>query len=225
MLLQTPDFVVLAKPPGMETVSEDGGPELLATARTLLNDPGLLPVHRLDRDTSGAQVLARNQAAEAELAKLFRQRKVEKTYLALCLGVPRNRNGAINRNLSEWGGGRRPVRVVKQGGLEASTHYEVLGASNPLPDGWKVGLLAFSPHQGRTHQIRVHAASLGYPILGDDQYGDRAANQRVKQLFGLKRQALHAWRVAFEWRGKRVEAVCPAPEDMAGMMEGLGLKV
>lgn len=215
VIVETPDFLVAAKPPGMETVSMDGGAELTGLLRRLRNEPGLVPAHRLDRDTSGAQLLARNAGAEADLTRLFKQRRVEKTYLALCLGVPRNANGRINRNLSEWGGGRRPVRVVKRGGLEASTSYRLLAASDELDaSGVRVSLLSFSPHQGRTHQIRVHAAALGYPVVADDQYGDRTANRALRDILGMRRQALHSWQLAFEWRGREVRAVCPLFPDM-----------
>lgn len=214
MVLETADFVVFAKPPGMETISREGGPELTSRVRELLSEPALVPAHRLDRDTSGAQLFARNRAAETELVRLFRERLVDKTYLALCLGVPRNRSGTINRNLSEWDGGRRPVRVLRRGGLEATTAYRVLTASEERAPGFKVSLIAFFPHQGRTHQIRVHASALGYPILGDDQYGDRAANRLAKNRMGLRRQALHSWRLAFPWRGENMAAECPLPRDM-----------
>jgi 23S rRNA-/tRNA-specific pseudouridylate synthase len=219
ILLQDADFLVAAKPPGMETISQDGGRELTRTLRDALAEPGLVPVHRLDRDTSGAQLFARNPVAEKELTDLFRRREVAKIYLALCLGVPRNRSGRINRALSEWSGGRRPVRVLKKGGLEASTSYQVLAVSKPSLPGLKISLTAFSPHQGRTHQIRVHAAALGYPVLGDDQYGDRAANRTARELFGLARQALHSWRLEFIWRGRAVSAVCPLPGDVAQALE------
>lgn len=199
----------------METVSRDGGPEFVSAARIAMGEPGLIPVHRLDRDTSGALILARNRAAEAKLVQLFRRRLVEKTYLAICLGIPRNRTGNINRNLSEWEGGRRPVRVLKKGGLEASTGYEVLKASLPSLGDFNLSLIAFRPHQGRTHQIRVHAAAIGYPILGDDQYGDRPANKRAKALLDLRRQALHSWKLRFPWNDRQVEAVCPLSEDLA----------
>lgn len=220
-----PDFVVFSKPSGLETISLDGGPELAAWARQSMGEPGLSPVHRLDRDTAGAQLFARNPEAEARLIKLFRERLVEKVYLALCLGAPRNRTGAINRNLSEWSGGRRPVRVVKKGGLVATTGYRVVADSGELEAGFKASLIAFFPHQGRTHQIRVHAASLGYPILGDDQYGDRPANRLARDLLGLKRQALHSWRLAFPWRGAQVEVVAPVAEDMRVAMEKMGVEL
>lgn len=198
----------------METISRDGGRELALLLRERFSEPGLMPVHRLDRDTSGAQLFARNPAAEKALAALFRKREVEKTYLALCLGEPRNRTGRINRPLSEWEGGRRPVRVVKSGGLEAATEYKVLDAATK--NGMKISLVAFSPHQGRTHQIRVHAASLGYPVLGDDQYGDRAANRTAKEKFDLPRQALHSWKLEFPWKNGRISIACPLRSDMAG---------
>lgn len=269
----------------METVSLEGGAELTALARELTGESGLAPVHRLDRDTSGAQLFARHPAAEKRLLQLFRQRLMEKTYLALCLGAPRNASGVINRNLSEWEGGRRPVRVLKKGGLEASTGYRVLGSAVfpsgagetffkpggafakpnspfPIPKGafpkqngpfptpnspfpkqngafpkpngtppesgassveWKAGLLAFFPRQGRTHQIRVHAAALGHPVLGDDQYGDRAANREAKHILTLRRQALHAWRLAFVWGEREVEVFCPLLDDMEEALRRLGM--
>ncbi len=214
ILYENSDFFLFAKPAGIETAAEGGGADFLALAREATGEPGLLAAHRLDRDTSGALLLARTPGAEKALADLFRRRLVEKTYLALCLGAPRNATGTVNRRLSEWSGGRRPVRVLKQGGLEASTAYAVLAVSGRLEEDFRVSLVAFHPHQGRTHQIRVHAAALGYPILGDDQYGDRKANAGAKRLLGLRRQALHASRLAFPWHGGAVDALCPLAEDM-----------
>ncbi len=202
----------------METVSQDGGRELVASARDALGEPGLEAAHRLDRDTSGAQLVSRNPEARDGLTALFRRRDVDKTYLALCLGAPRNRTGTVNRNLSEWSGGRRPVRVLRQGGLEAATAYRVL-ARGTGPDGLPVGLVSFSPHQGRTHQIRVHAAALGTPILGDDQYGDRPANRSAKQTLNAKRQMLHSWRLEFPWKGSRIKVeAAPFPDLEAAMV-------
>ncbi|MDR2391626.1 MAG: RluA family pseudouridine synthase [Planctomycetota bacterium] len=219
------DYIIVRKPPGVETTSENGSLELLSPLRRLLGDPGLRPVHRLDRDTSGAQLFARNPEAEKTFLRLFRERLVEKRYLAFCLGAPRNRRGTINRNLSEWSGGQRPVRTLRRGGLTASTGYECLALSGWLPGGWRAGFLSFAPRQGRTHQIRVHASALGYPVLGDDRYGERAFNKLAKEHLGLTRQALHAWRLAFEWKGKKMEAICPLPEDMRQAGEKAGLSM
>ncbi len=218
-IVVNPDFVVCKKPAGLETVSQEGGRDFLSLAKAQLQRPELLPVHRLDRDTSGSLVFALNPEAERELTALFRRREVEKTYLALCLGAPWNRYGVVRRNLSEWSGGRRPIREIKGGGgLAAATAYRVLGQSREFLEGetaFRAGLLAFNPREGRTHQIRVHAASLSCPILGDDNYGDRAANRAAKRLLGLRRSALHAWRLAFPWRGGRIEAYCPLPDELA----------
>ncbi|MDR1612533.1 MAG: RluA family pseudouridine synthase [Planctomycetota bacterium] len=216
-----PDFAAVAKPPGIETVSAAGAPDAVSLARNRLGWESALPVHRLDRDTSGALLVARTPEAEKELTRLFRERLVVKRYLAISLGAPFNRSGVINRNLSDWDGGRRPVRVVKgNGGLEASTDYRVVAVG---PDsgffGREAGLIVFSPHQGRTHQIRVHAAALGHPLLGDDRYGDRVANKAARDRLGIRRQALHSWRLAFPWKGGRKEVVCDPPPDLARAME------
>ena len=219
ILRETDDWAALYKPPGMETVSQEGKGDLLGQAKGMLTCPGLKPAHRLDRDTSGAQLFAKTDVAEKDLTRLFRHRQVGKKYFALCLGAPRNRTGVINRNLSEWDGGRRPVRVVKKGGLEASTSYEMLAVSKTLAGDWKISALAFAPHQGRTHQIRVHAAAIGYPILGDDQYGDRLANKKAREHFGLKRQALHSWSLDFVWTGERIRIACPLPSDIGAILE------
>ena len=218
ILLDHPDFVACYKPPGRETISETGDPDLLSAVRELIGEPGLRPVHRLDRDTSGLQLFARHTVAEEGLTGLFRQRRIDKVYLAVCLGVPGNRTGCINRRLSSWQGGRRPIRVIKGGGgLEASTDYKVVAASDQWHDGKKLSLVEYGPRQGRTHQIRVHAAAFGYPILGDDQYGDRLANRQAANDFSLQRQALHSRHLEFLWNGEKVAISCPLPEDLANL--------
>ena len=221
VLYENADLLVLAKPAGIETVSQDGDADFLTLARETTGESRLAVAHRLDRDTSGAQLFARNPAAEKTLVALFRRREVEKTYFALCLGKPRNATGSINRRLSEWSGGRKPVKVLKQGGLEASTGYRVVAVSDWLGEDFRVSLIAFHPHQGRTHQIRVHAAAFGYPILGDDQYGDRQANKAAKQLWNLRRQALHSARLRFAWNGDVIDALCPIADDMHVVLRAL----
>lgn len=216
LLRDDDDFAAFYKPPGRETISESGDADAVKGAAALLSGAILFPVHRLDRDTSGVLLMARNPIAKKTLENLFRTRQIEKEYRAVCLGVPANRTGAINRKLSRWSGGRRPVKVVKGGGgLEAMTEYRLLAENRTCLAGADLSLVAFQPHQGRTHQIRVHAAALGYPVLGDDQYGDRQANKWARDAFGLSRQALHAWRLRFPWNGREVEISCPFPDDLA----------
>lgn len=216
------DWAALYKPPGRETVSQSGALDMLEPARRLLGRGDMVPVHRLDRDTSGVQLFAAKGEAERGIEELFRKRIIHKLYLAICLGCPRNRSGTINRRLSDWEGGRRPVRVVRQGGLEATTSYRLLARSGTEVEGQAISLVAFEPHQGRTHQIRVHAASFGYPILGDDQYGDRAANRLAKERFGLERQALHCLRLVFPWAGETAAPECAPPPDMEAFERAFG---
>ena len=225
VLLETRDWIALDKPAGLETIDPDGRASLTTRAREFLGFPTLEPVHRLDRGTTGATLFAKTPSARERLEGWFRGRRVVKTYLGLCLGVPRGRDGTIRRALSDWRGGRRPVWVVKGGGgLRAETRAVRLWPeaypSGPVDarDGvLSASLMVFEPREGRTHQIRVHAEAFGHPLLGDDQYGDRAANRIVRDRFGLRRQALHAWRLDTPEGG--VES--PPPEDFLRVCEGL----
>jgi len=223
-------WIAVDKPAGLETIREGGGgPERCLTLCLRAQEGApYAPAHRLDRDTSGVQVFAL-PAALAALESAFRHRRVAKRYLALCLGVPRNPEGTIRRPLSAWSGGRRPVRAVKGGGgMEAETSYRVLstgGVPAPGGEGIRVSLVLFEPHQGRTHQIRVHAEAIGYPVIGDDQYGDRPANA-VFRAYGLCRQALHAWRLTIEdpASGREVGIEAPIPADMRAAAEGAKIR-
>ena len=161
--------------------------------------PGI--VHRLDRDTSGLMVVAKRDATHRALAQQFAQRKVRRVYLALVKGVVQQQEGTIDAPI-----GRHPLQrqrmVVRYGASrEAITRYRVL---KRFPKGT---LLELTPQTGRTHQLRVHLAHLGFPILGDARYGVRA---------GLSRQALHAHRLGFEHPGTRrwAEFVSPLPLDL-----------
>lgn len=221
ILYDADGILAVAKPAGIETVDPGGGRSLTRVLRERLGDAAIEAAHRLDRDTTGAQLFARTPAALKALTELFRQRRVTKHYLALCAGVPANPEGVISRNLSEWKGGRRPVQVVKGGGgLPASTEYRVLAADRGFP----ASLLLFHPREGRTHQIRAHASAFGRPVLGDDQYGDREANRRAKVAWGLRRQALHAWRIVLPGLGPGgagLAVVAPVPPDMARALDAL----
>ena len=187
------NILVINKPAGIESVpSSNKGSSLLEKLKQQSTNSTILPVHRLDRDTSGVIVFAKNPTTLTQLEELFKERQTTKLYLAICNGIPRNPEGIIRRNLSKWSGGHRPVKIVKGGGgLTAETKYKVLCVNKTE----QASLIVFSPQQGRTHQIRVHAEAFGRPIIGDNQYGNRDINRKIKELTGLKRQALHAWRL------------------------------
>ena len=153
-------------------------PDLAGISGTLR--PGI--VHRLDKDTSGLLVVAKNDRAHRSLAQQLKDRDVHKTYLALVQGVPRPAEGVIEAPIGRNPRNRKKMAVVA-GGREAETGYR----TRQLWDDY--ALLAVEPVTGRTHQIRVHLAAIGHPIVGDATYGRRSA------LIG--RQFLHAHRLAF----------------------------
>lgn len=155
--------------------------------------PGV--VHRLDALTSGAMVLAKTQEAYASLVDQFRQRLVKKEYLALVEGEVETEEGEISGRIGRHP--RRPWRMqISHGGKEAHTEFQVLSR------GQGKSLLLVRPRTGRTHQIRLHLAAIGHPVVGDPIYG----NAR-EQLF------LHSWRLGFQHPGKGrwLELVAPPP--------------
>jgi 23S rRNA pseudouridine1911/1915/1917 synthase len=168
--------------------------------------PGI--VHRLDKDTSGLMLVARDNDAHRALSALIKDRHVERTYLALVEGRPRSRSGTIDAPLGR--DYRAPERRAVGGRAprEAVTHFEVVerlaGAS----------LLRVRLETGRTHQIRVHLAAIGHPVLGDARYGG-------PRRYGLARQFLHSARLGFEhpFTGKRLELESELPEDLAAALE------
>ncbi|MFN7922965.1 MAG: RluA family pseudouridine synthase [Bryobacteraceae bacterium] len=171
--------------------------------------PGI--VHRLDRDTSGVILIARTDAAHRALAEQFASREVEKEYLALVQGRVRLDHGRVDAPI-ERDSVRRTRMTCRTGrGRSALTEYWVLGRS-PEDAARKWSYLRVRIHTGRTHQIRVHLASLGHPVAGDTLYGATRDPE-------LPRFFLHAHRIAFTSPvGGRVEVVSPLPEDLARVL-------
>ncbi|HTX60086.1 MAG TPA: RluA family pseudouridine synthase [Verrucomicrobiae bacterium] len=185
------DLIVVDKPAGMVTHPAHGTTggtlvnALLARIESLPGDavrPGL--VHRLDRDTSGLLVVAKNDTTLSKLGIAMKARRIKREYLGLVHGVPEHARGTIEGPI-----GRDPHHRLKyaivQGGKPAVTHYETVAV---FP---KHAELVFRLETGRTHQIRVHLAAMGHPILNDPVYG------REEPRYGLPGQALHAWRLSF----------------------------
>ena len=179
-------------------------PELAEVGERLR--PGI--VHRLDRDTSGLLVVARNERARADLVRQLKQREVSKTYLALVRGVPTPPQGTIEAPIGRHPRNRKKMAVVA-GGREAETRYRL----REEIDG--MSLLEVEPVSGRSHQIRVHLAAIGHPVVGDGVYGKRS------EIVG--RQFLHAWRLAFDLpsSGRRVEFESPLPADLRAALARL----
>lgn len=166
--------------------------------------PGI--VHRLDKDTSGVMVIARNRESFAELKRLFHDRGVEKTYIALAKGIFDKNSGVIDKPIARATSYRKQViarKNTKTVVREAETHYQILGENG------EISLVELKPKTGRMHQIRVHLASIGHPILGDGLYGDKKTPDR-----GIKRHMLHAFCLKFEYMGKKYNFSAPIPDDM-----------
>ena len=207
------DLIALNKPQG---VAVQGGRKVTRHLDGLLGalaEPGDGPlrlVHRLDRDTSGILLVARRASVASSLAEAFRDRRAEKTYWALVAGVPEPRMGTIDLPLLKKAGhdGNEKVVVDHRAGRQAVTEYEVAGAA-----GRKVSWLVLKPSTGRTHQVRVHCAALGTPIVGDRKYGGEPLPEEVPGAGFLH---LHARSIALPHPGGGILRVAaPLPEAIA----------
>jgi 23S rRNA pseudouridine1911/1915/1917 synthase len=217
ILFEDEDLLVINKPAGL-VVHPGAGHREHTLVNALLNHcatlsgiggkerPGI--VHRLDKETSGALVVAKNDATHRGLSKQFADRTVEKIYLALATGKLRKPAGVIEENIARHPVHRQRMSATAPRGRTAKTEYRVVRSSN------RGSLLECRLHSGRTHQIRVHLHHLGHPVLGDKVYAPRRAKD-------FPRQMLHAWKLGFchprteEW--KIFEA--PLPDDFAAAIK------
>jgi 23S rRNA pseudouridine1911/1915/1917 synthase len=214
--------------PGAGTASGTLVNALLHHVRDLSGIGGVLRpgiVHRLDKGTSGLIVVAKDDATHRALARQFAQRAVRKEYQAVVLGVPSRGQGEIDRRIGRDPVHRRRMAVDAPRSRTARTSYAV----RERLDG--AALLDVRIHTGRTHQIRVHLASIGHPVAGDDLYGGRRASssrrpEAREALLALPRPALHASRLEFEHpaTGVPVRADSPLPPDLAALVEALRVR-
>ncbi len=232
VLYEDEHLIVICKPPGM-VVHPAPGHDTGTLVHALLHRcptlealrgelrPGI--VHRLDKDTSGALVAAKDPVSLERLAAQFKSRSVEKRYLALAHGVPAADRGTVRMPI-----GRDPVDRKKMSVRSRK--------ARPAETGWclrrswagAASLLEVSLLTGRTHQIRVHLAAVGHPVVGDPVYGRRRAAKAAATGLGAilaaaPRQMLHAWRLSLDHpaTGERLSWVCPLPPDMAEVIARL----
>lgn len=164
--------------------------------------PGI--VHRLDKDTSGIMIVAKNDEAHISLSQQIQSKTAVRTYLAVVRGNIKTDSGTIETQIARDKTDRKKMAVVKEGGRDAITDYEVLERFG------KYTLVRCKLRTGRTHQIRVHMEYLGYPLVGDPKYSP------MKTPFGIKGQALHSHTLEFTHprTGERMKFEAPLPEDM-----------
>ena len=221
ILYEDDDLLVIDKPAGMVVHPAPGH-----TSGTLVNAilyhcpdlrgvggverPGI--VHRLDKDTSGLILVAKHDRAHRELQRQFKEREIEKAYLALVEGHLQPKEGRIEAPIGRDKRHRKRMAVIRDG-REAVTEYRVIAYYDDYT------LVEVYPLTGRTHQIRVHFAFIGHPLVGDTVYGRR--KQRLKPW--LKRQFLHAHRLRFRLprTGEWVEFTSPLPEDLQAVLDKL----
>ena len=215
IIYEDDDLLVIDKPSGLTIHPAPGHPSHTLVNAILshladLPDDSLRPgiVHRLDKDTSGVMVVAKNSLAQADLISQFKAHSVVKAYLVLVKGHLTPENGVIEAPIGRDPRNRKRMAVVTEG-REARTEYRVI----KYIDNYT--LLEVRPETGRTHQIRVHLSAIGYPVVGDKVYGVKSAH--------LSRQFMHACRLGFKLpsTGKYVEFTSELPSDLEQALEDI----
>ena len=228
IIYEDKDLLVLNKTPGM-VVHPAAGNEEHTLVNALLHHckgqlsgiggvarPGI--VHRLDKDTSGCLVVAKNDATHLALSAQFAERSLDKTYLAIVCGAMPHAKGEIRAAIARHPSHRKRMAVTEDAGRDARTSYRVIERLNDAT------FVQATLHTGRTHQIRVHFQHIGFPIVGDETYGARQ-NRRLEELarFAASRVMLHAHQLEFVHprtkRKRKFEA--PVPEDFRRTLEAL----
>lgn len=228
IVFENDDFVALNKPSGLLSIPDREGKEV--SLKILLKEKygDIFTVHRLDRDTSGLIVFAKNEASHKHLSLQFENRLTKKIYQGLIIGSLPEKKGSINSPIAEHPA-QNGTMIIHRRGKESLTDYEV------LEDFGIYSFLQFMIHTGRTHQIRVHMKDIGHPIVCDVLYGDGkpVLVSSLKSKFKLSkdaeeekpilgRLALHAYQLIFsEIDGKIFELEAPLPKDMRATLQQL----
>jgi 23S rRNA pseudouridine1911/1915/1917 synthase len=218
IIYEDDDLLVVDKPAGLTVHPAPGHPGHTLVNAILAHYPHLADigdslrpgiVHRLDKDTSGVMLVAKNRSAQAKLAEQFKAHSVSKSYLVLVKGKLTPENGIIEAAIGRDPQHRQRMAVVSRG-REARTEYRVIRYIG------NYSLLEITPETGRTHQIRVHLAAIGFPVVGDATYGVKSPH--------LPRQFLHASRLGFNLplTGKYVEFESKLPPDLEQALRDIG---
>ena len=226
VIYEDADIIVIKKPKGMVVHPAPGNMTGTLVSALLyhcgeslsgiggVQRPGI--VHRIDKDTTGLLVVAKNDAAHRSLSEQIAVHSAYRRYMAICVGSPREDAGTVDAPIGRHPVDRKRMAIVRDGrAREAITHWTVKERFHGM------SLIECKLETGRTHQIRVHMASIGHPVLGDEIYGGdkcRAAREHAKFISG---QALHAYRLELDHprTGERLSFEAPLPADMAHLIE------
>lgn len=225
VIYEDKDIIIINKAKGMVVHPANGNYEgtlvnaVMAKCKDSLSGiggeirPGI--VHRLDKDTSGAIIVAKNDEAHVKLSEQIKNHEVKKTYIALVRGIIKENQATIKMPIARSKQDRKKMAVDAKG-KEAVTHFEVLDRFEN-----KYTLLKINIETGRTHQIRVHLSHIGYPIVGDEVYSNG------KNEFGIKGQCLHAWKLDFihPITGKEMHIEAKLPQYFEDLIKELNLKI
>ena len=228
VVFENNDFVAINKPSGLLTI-----PDRMQSEKSLkefLKEKyvEIFTVHRLDKDTSGLVLFAKNEATHKHLSMLFEERKVEKYYVGIVLGNPVNKTGSIEAPIGE-NPAHKGLMNVHRNGKPSHTTYEVMDANRHY------SMVSFQLHTGRTHQIRVHSKEIGHPLACDELYGDGkpVLLSAIKKKFKLSKQeeeerpminrlALHSYKLIFETAdGEKMDLVADVPKEFRALMTQL----
>jgi 23S rRNA pseudouridine1911/1915/1917 synthase len=240
IVAEEPGFLVMAKPAHLlsHPTRPDGKPSLLGWLQQKFPGEFVALVNRLDRETSGAVLIARTPDAASQLGALTMRRLIHKDYLALVAGRVEMEEGVIEAPLGRLGISEENPIWLRQGVIApddaagrksaaARTEFRRLASSEGAT------LLRLRAHTGRLHQLRVHLAHLGHPVIGDKIYGpdpklylkfiDEGWTEEHQRVLQFDRHALHAERIEFPWEGRERRLVVPMPQDMRELAAKLGL--
>ena len=227
IIFEDDDIIALNKPAGLLSIPDREGKDV--SLKIILKEkfPGILTVHRLDKDTSGLIVFAKNEAAHKHLSKQFEDRQTIKLYNGLVTGSPAIKEGIIDDPIAEHPA-KNGTMIIHRKGKEARTDYTV------LEDFGAYAWLSFRIHTGRTHQIRLHAKNIGHPIACDPIYGDgkpvllsslkmkkfKLSKNELEERPLLNRLALHASVLEFnDISGTKKTLEAPLPKDLKALLQ------
>ena len=227
ILFEDNDLVAINKPAGLLTIPDREGKEI--SVRQLLQKKygEIFTVHRLDKETSGILIFARNESAHKFFSLQFENRETTKIYQGLILGMPYEQSGVVNQPIAEHPSKKGMMTVYKKG-KESITEYEVLESFRLYSH------MQFRILTGRTHQIRVHMKFIGHPIVCDELYGDgkpvllsslkkkfKLSKNEEEERPILSRLALHSYRLKFKLNSKEFDLEAPLPKDLRACLQQL----